>query len=272
MAVIPPELAKIKERVEKLAADYGLDFYQTIFEMLDWNELNMVAAYGGFPNRYPHWRFGMEYEKLSKSYEYGLSKIYEMVINNDPCYAYLLHSNTMMDQKLVMAHVYGHNDFFKNNFYFSHTNRKMMDEMANHKTRVLRLVDRIGYETVEAFVDSCLSLDNLIDYHAAAIKRQSPVFGEEDATVKKMQANRPYMDKYINPKEFLEEQQKKIEELAKKHKVFPQSPQKDVLGFLLEYAPLDGWEQDLLSIIREEAYYFAPQAMTKIMNEGWASY
>ncbi len=126
----------------------------------------MVASYGGFPNRYPHWRWGMEYEQLSKGYEYGLSKIYELVINNDPCYAYLLESNAEVDQKLVMAHVYGHCDFFKNNFYFQHTNRRMMDEMANHATRVRRWVDKVGIEKVEDFIDRALSLENLIDYHS----------------------------------------------------------------------------------------------------------
>ena len=83
--------------------------------------MNEIAAYGGFPNRYPHWRFGMEYEQLAKSYEYGLSKIYEMVINNNPSYAYLLEGNSLVDQKLVMAHVCAHVDFFKNNFCFRST-------------------------------------------------------------------------------------------------------------------------------------------------------
>src|SRR5947209_20412752 len=81
----------------------------------------MVAAYGGFPNRYPHWRYGMEYERLSKSYEYGLSKIYEMVINNNPSYAYLLEGNSLTDQKRVIAHVYGPDHFFKNNYCFRST-------------------------------------------------------------------------------------------------------------------------------------------------------
>src|SRR6201991_945335 len=137
---LPANLAAIQERIEGFARDYGLDFYPTIFELIDADQLNAVAAYGGFPNRYPHWRFGMEYEQLSKGYEYGLSKIYEMVINNNPSYAYLLESNMDADQKLVMAHVYGHVDFFKNNFSFQHTNRKMMDEMANHATRVRRII------------------------------------------------------------------------------------------------------------------------------------
>jgi stage V sporulation protein R len=128
MGNLTPELARHHEEIRELAKDYGLDFYETIFEVVDAEELNMIASYGGFPTRYPHWRFGMEYEQLSKGYQYGLSKIYELVINNDPCYAYLMRSNSLMDQKLVMAHVYGHCDFFKNNYWFSKTDRKMMDD------------------------------------------------------------------------------------------------------------------------------------------------
>jgi len=279
MANLTPELAALQEEIEGYAREYGLDFFETIFEVLDWKQINEVAAYGGFPNRYRHWRFGMEYEHLSKSYEYGLSKIYEMVINNDPCYAYLLHSNHFVDQKLVMAHVYGHCDFFKNNYFFSHTNRKMMDEMANHKTRVQRYIDRYGIERVEDFLDACISIDTLIDYHAPAITRNRPreilvnEHGDEIVpTVQKLPTSQPYMDKYVNPPEFIAAEQEKLrQEMVHGHK-HPQNPERDVMGFLLEYAPLEGWERDILDIVREEAYYFAPQAQTKIMNEGWASY
>src|SRR6476646_6278379 len=86
-----------------------------------------------------------------------------MVINNDPAYAYLLEGNSLVDQKMVMAHVLGHVDFFKNNYYFSKTNRRMIDGMANHATRVRRHIERLGIEKVEAFIDSCLCLENLID-------------------------------------------------------------------------------------------------------------
>src|SRR5947209_5361783 len=105
---LPPHLRALKEEIEGYARGYGLDFYDTIFEVIEAEDLNEVAAYGGFPTRYPHWSFGMAYEELRKSYDYGLSKIYEMVINNDPCYACLMRSNHDVDQKLVMAHVYGH--------------------------------------------------------------------------------------------------------------------------------------------------------------------
>ena len=167
---LPPHLRVLKDEIEGYARGYGLDFYETIFEVVDADDLNEIAAYGGFPTRYPHWSFGMEYEELKKGYEYGLSKIYEMVINNDPCYAYLMRCNHTVDQKLVMAHVYGHCDFFKNNAYFAHTTRKMMDEMANHGARIRRYVERFGEDEVEAFIDRCMSIDDLIDIHSVAIQ------------------------------------------------------------------------------------------------------
>ena len=115
---LPSYLRVEQDRIEAIARGYGLDFFPTAFEMASYDEMNELAALGGFPTRYPHWRFGMEYERLSKSAEYGLSRIYEMVINNNPAYAYLLEGNSLTDQRLVMAHVYGHVDFFKNNFCF----------------------------------------------------------------------------------------------------------------------------------------------------------
>jgi stage V sporulation protein R len=275
---LSPELARIRAEVEGYAREYGLDFFDTIFEVLDYKQINEVAAYDGFPGRYPHWRFGMEYMRMSKSYAYGLHRIYEMVINNDPSYAYLLASNRTVDQKMVMAHVYGHVDFFKNNMWFAHTNRKMMDEMGNHGARIRRYIDRYGYETVERFLDVCLSIDNLIDLHAPGIRRRSrptPRRDDEDQAlaqpVHKL-PSKPYMDEYVNPPEFLESQRQKMKDEQERKKRFPDRPERDVILFLLEAAPLADWQRDVMDIIREEAYYFAPQGQTKIMNEGWASY
>lgn len=274
MANLTPELEKWRSRILKVADGYGLDTFETIFELITYDQINQFAAYGGFPVRYPHWRFGMEYEQLSKGYEYGLSKIYEMVINTDPCYAYLMEGNRLIDQKLVMAHVYGHCDFFKNNQWFSPTNRKMMDAMANHATRIRRYIDRYGMDAVEDFIDKCLSIENLIDRYAPYTKKSNtpevPKANASDLSLLKV--NREYMDEYINPPEFKEHQRKRMEEEAMRQEKFPAQPARDILEFLMHTAPLKGWQQDVLSIIREEAYYFAPQGMTKIMNEGWASY
>ena len=276
---LPADLRALQLETEQHARDYGLDFYDTVFEVLDYDELSEIAALGGFPTRYPHWRFGMEYQQLSKGYRYGLQKIYEMVINNDPCYAYLLRCNQWVDQKLVMAHVYGHNDFFKNNIWFSQTNRKMMDEVANHGNRIRAYMERHGEETVENFIDSCLSLENLIDIHSPFIKRRDDTphsnmtSPEEDerSPVPKFQS-KDYMDSYLNPPAHLKEQAKRKEAERQKAKQFPEQPERDVLLFLLEHAPLQSWQRDVLEIVRQEAYYFAPQGQTKIMNEGWASY
>ncbi len=674
---LPPHLQAIKDEVEGYARGYGLDFFETIFEVIDADDLNEVAAYGGFPTRYPHWSFGMSYEELRKGYDYGLSKIYEMVINNDPCYAYLMRSNHAVDQKLVMAHVYGHClapetkvetregvkaitdvrvgdavlthtgeyrrvrvcarrwfrgpihrlriagssetvritgehpvyvlrpapcvlagrtrvpcrptcqlqhkcsaprpyvsyrlewlpadqirvgdvvafprrrvgavapaaavripfnkvlhrqhlvgehevpvdsalaefigyfisegnaqprglvgfgfheeekayqrkaaglsetlfrvragrddygdshattvrfnsieiaawlreqmgthachkripaflmedprdelllaclrgifngdgyytstpgrrsgtlslstvsealayqvrhvclrwgvksnvfvrrrpnrqpiyeviwsgasahrlsdllygedvirgnrsferswsdegylyqhvrsvetvdyeglvynfsvegdesytlaaglvvhncDFFKNNAYFAHTSRKMMDEMANHGSRIRRYVEKYGEDEVEAFLDRCMSIDDLIDVHSVAIRRREPVSRydfapetEEDDGVKATRfKSKDYMDAYINPRDRLkaeEEERRKAKEQAARS--FPEHPAKDVLLFLIEHAPLKPWQRYILEIVRDEAYYFAPRGMTKILNEGWASY
>ena len=200
-------------QIEGYAREYGLDFYETIFEMLDFEEMNMVAAYGGFPNRYPHWKFGMEYERLNKSYAYGLHKIYEMVINNDPCYAYLLECNHLVDQKIVMAHVYGHCDFFKNNIWFSKTNRKMMDVMANHATKIRKYIDQYGLEAVESFLDR-LPVPRRSDRPSLPVHRaaeQSRQQRNTRTTIVAKISSSEYMDGFINPPEFLEQQKLKLE-------------------------------------------------------------
>ncbi len=286
---LPAELADVQAAMEARAFEYGLDFFDTIFEVVDYEELSMMAAFGGFPTRYPHWRFGAQYDELMKGYSYGLQKIYEMVINTDPCYAYLLRCNGMTDQKLVIAHVYGHCDFFKNNAWFAHTNRKMLDQMANHAARINRYIDQFGYEPVEEFIDACLSLDDLIDPHAPHIQRrdspppktEKPIGnGREPEDEEPEQSpgrfpSKSYMDAFINPPEVLKREAEQREQKAQDKedtRSFPDEAQRDVLLFLLENAPLPSWQHDVLSIVRDEAYYFAPQGQTKIMNEGWASY
>src|SRR3954451_15699333 len=241
---LPPDLRALKEEIEGYARGYGLDFYETIFEVIDADDLNEIAAYGGVPTRYPPWSFGMSFEGLRKGYDYGLSKIYEMVINNDPCYAYLMRSNHEVDQKLVMAHVYGHCDFFKNNAYFAHTSRKMMDEMANHGARMRRYAEKYGEDEVEKLVDRCMSIDDLIDVHASAIRRRddtsrydfSPDREEDDSLKATRFKSKEYMEDYINPRALLkaeEDERRRVKDKATSS--FPERPQKDVLLFLIEH-------------------------------------
>jgi stage V sporulation protein R len=273
----PDELLAAKKRIRERARSYGLDFFPVIFEMCDYEQMNQIAAYGGFPQRYPHWKFGMEYERLRKQHHYGLGRIYEMVINNDPCYAYLQESNALVDQKLVIAHVYAHCDFFKNNLWFGQTNRKMMDEMANHATRVRKHIEKHGQDVVERWMDICLSLEHLIDPHSMFMQR-----GPTEAPPKPQQREEPevskfrakdYMDRWINPPEKIAAEAKKLkDDKAKVRRVTPARPTRDVLQYLLGHARIEDWQADCLAIVREESYYYAPQGMTKVMNEGWATY
>ena len=246
--------------------------------MVDYAQMNALAACAGFPTRYPHYRFGMEYQQLSKSYEYGLHKIYEMVINSDPTYAYLLEGNTMLDQKLVMAHVCGHADFFKHNMYFAHTNRKMVDTMANHATRVRRYQERYGVELVEHFIDACLAVEELIDpaqvFQAAEQDRHERKDEGRDDPPRRPAACRPRTTSTATSTRRSTWSSRSVCMMQRKQaeRRFPSDPERDVLGFIQRHAPLENWERDILGIIREESYYFLPQRQSKVMNEGWASY
>lgn len=272
------ELLRIRDEIHGYALEFGLDFHPVRFEVCDYDTINILAAQGGFPNRYPHWRFGMDYDQLSKGYAYGLQKIYEMVINTNPCYAYLLNANHIVDQKIVMAHVYGHADFFKNNAWFSTTDRNMMAVMANHGTKIRRYMERFGQNKVEEFIDRVLSIENLIDvgvlFETQELTRQrdermktaaEDIANEADErssalkSFMRVKERTGKMNEPIAPEQ-LDLRDKKIN-----------SP-RDVMFYLLENAPLEEWESDILGILRDEAYYFLPQRLTKIMNEGWASY
>jgi len=258
---LPPDLARLTVEIEAIARSAGLDFFRVVFELLDARDVNALAAYAGFPVRFPSWRFGMEYERLDKSYSWGLSKIYELVINNDPTYAYLVKANSLMEQKLVMAHVFGHADFFKHNVWFAPTDRHMVDRMASNGMRIRRYIDAVGQETVERFLDQALALDNLIDpflplrEYRQRQGKKAPLSPIERARRSFEAATAPVRK-------------------PPKPEVKPTRalPTLDVLGFLEESADLCEWERDVLRIVREEAYYFMPQRMTKIMNEGWASF
>lgn len=228
---LPSELALEAERIERAARAAGLDFPAIEFHLLDARDVNGIAAYGGFPVRYPSWRHGMEFERLDKGYTWGLSKIYELVINTDPVVAYLVRSNSTLEQKLVMAHVCGHADFFTHNVWFSATDRGMLETMGHHATLVRRGIDRHGLEQVERFLDLALSLETLIDPYLPLRRR-----------------------------------------LARGKPPAAGGLGYDVLGFLVEHAPLEAWQREIVALVRDEAYYFQPQRMTKIMNEGWASF
>jgi Uncharacterized conserved protein len=125
-----------------------------------------------------------------------------------------------------------------------------------------------------------MSIDDLIDIHSTAIRRRDEVSRydfspekEDDEGKATRFKSKDYMDPYINPEKALreeEEEKRKLKEQQARN--FPEEPEKDVLLFLIRHAPLKPWQRDILEIVRDEAYYFAPQGQTKIINEGWASY
>lgn len=275
-------VAEWKEEIEAIVKKIcPLDFFPQEFVLVNAREMQTIAAREGFPRRYEHWRFGQNFENVSTHEEWGLSKLYELVINNDPCIAYLLDSNTVQETRLVMAHVYFHNIFFKHNGFFADTDREMLQRMGEHADRIGRYQRMYGPEAVERFLDTCLSLDNLIDAHSVGLRRARDV-SEERSTSGFDVPDRPeptrfeapsYLDRYINPPEALRrEVERELHEREQRSKTFPPEPEQDVMLFLMKHAPMEAWQQDIMSIVREEAYYFAPNIMTKIMNEGWASF
>lgn len=271
------ELLRIRDEIHGYALEFGLDFHEVRFEVCDYDTINILAAQGGFPSRYPHWRFGMDYDQLSKGYAYGLQKIYEMVINTNPCYAYLLNANHIVDQKIVMAHVYGHADFFKNNAWFANTDRNMLAVMANHGTKIRRYMERYGQNRVEEFIDRVNSIENLIDVGALFETSDSRRQSNERMKIAADEIANQSDDRSSALKSFMRSKSRntpgpieaeEVTDLRDKKVISP----RDVMHYLLENAPLEEWEADILGILRDEAYYYLPQRLTKIMNEGWASY
>lgn len=278
MFELTKELHEQSKRIEKLAREeYKLDFFDIEFFLVPSRYLNTIASHTGFPNRYSHWTHGLEYERLKRRYDWGLGKIYELVINNDPSYAYLMENNSLAEQKLVMAHVCGHVSVFKNNLYFTSTRRDMVDVIAYHSSRISQYYKKYGIEEVESFLDSCLSISEHIDYFAPFVKKnhippsntQTEDFCDQD--VPKVKCDK-HLDMFINPEKELKKRKEQMLENLKKIPCFPEKPEKDVLLFLLQYAPLKKWQEDILFMLREESYYFNPQRQTKIVHEGFASY
>lgn len=276
---IPEEIQAVMPTIFKAADDFGLDYYETIVEWMTYDGISEIAAYDGFPQRYPHWRFGMAYEELSKGYEFGQHRIFEMVINTRPCRLYCLNSNTFTDNVTVIGHALGHNDFFKNNIFFKPTNTKMMDEFGNNRTRIMEIEARWGEDNVGSFLDDCLAVESLIDPANAWGKSEysDPVnYDEREYSFPrhlKVPEGHDYMEEWINPKSWINEEWERIRLDEKKKSLgIIEMFDRDIVKFLLENAPLKPWEQTILGIIYAEAMYFAPQGMTKVGNEGWASF
>lgn len=277
--VMPENLKKLLPEIYKKVSEFGCDFYPTVVEMLTYDEISEIAAYGGFPVRYPHWKWGMEYEELQRGYMHGMHKIYEMVVNTNPVYLYCLDSNTLVDNVTVVAHALGHADFFKNNIYFSKTSQNMMNQLANHGARIRKYMSRWGKERVIEFIDNVLRIETLIDSSKAWQRKKfkNPIIKDHrkyrHPNRLKSKEDHDYMEDYLNPKEWIEGQKEKIHKIeAAEYLDIFSNPTKDIMGFIRDYAPLKPWEADIVAMLYDESMYFAPQRMTKTINEGWASF
>ncbi len=251
------------DEITEIASEFGLDFYPMRYEICPADIIYTFGAYG-MPTRYSHWSFGKQFHKMKMHYDLGLSQIYELVINSNPCYAFLLDTNSLIQNKLIIAHVLAHCDFFKNNARFANTRRDMVESMTATAERIANYEMVYGKDEVEQFLDAVLSIQEHID--PSIIRHQFQAEEEEEATPKVKTA----YDDLWNLDQSEADQQPST---RSKRKKFPPNPRKDILLFIEEYSrELEAWQRDILTMMREEMQYFWPQLETKIMNEGWASY
>ena len=269
-----------------LARKLGLDPYPVNYWVVDHDEMNQLIAYGGFQRRYPHWRWGMTYDRQRKQDQFGMGKAFEIVNNDDPSHAFLQESNTLADQKAVITHVEAHADFFRNNEWFSRfSGDGDLDAAAmleRHAETIQRYIDDadIDREDVERFVDAVTCLEDTIDQHR-------PLSAEPDTERVEPEDLRDRLDGMdlsadVKGEVFDDEW---LNDLAESEAAAADlnRPRTDVLGFLRDHGmvyddeageavEMESWQKDVVDLLRREAYYFAPQKMTKVMNEGHAAY
>jgi stage V sporulation protein R len=253
------ELEYAIEEITEIATHFGLDFYPMRYEICPADIIYTFGAYG-MPTRFSHWSFGKAFHKMKLSYDFNLSKIYELVINSNPCYAFLLKGNSLIQNKLIVAHVLAHCDFFKNNFRFSKTSRDMVESMSASAERIREYELTYGKSEVEEFLDHVLAIQEHINPSLLDPRQRT------HSSATQVQKVTPYDDLW----KLDGGEEPKKPSLVRK---FPEKPEKDLLLFIMNHSRvLQGWHQDILTILREEMLYFWPQLETKIMNEGWASY
>jgi stage V sporulation protein R len=256
--MLPKQFEQKLENIKIIAKDLGFDPFDINFEIVSNDIMHELCSYG-LPTRSRHWSYGAAFEQQKLFGSMGYSKVYEIILNNDPAYAFLLDINKDIDNIMVMAHVIGHSHYFKNNYMFKNTDRNMVYRAAERAKRVDTYIEQYGIDKVEKIMDVAFALDKHIEPHKGVFREKY-----EDAKIIKVEHKHSEFDDMLGKKTSIE--YKKI------GYDLPPYPEKDFLWFLANYAKLDIWEKDILEIVREESYYFYPQYMTKCMNEGLASY
>ncbi len=261
---MPNAIAELERRIGEIwevGERLGLRPLPVHFEVVPATVMYEIGAYG-LPGRFSHWTHGKAYQVQKTLYDYGLSKIYELVINSDPCYAFLLETNTLLQNTLVAAHVMAHADFFANNAYFAETRRDMVDIASLHAERIEKYEFTHGKEEVERLLDAVLSIQEHVDPAASETStRRGPEQRRRSST--------PYDDLWR-----LEERSRRDESGGEERRpaTTPAEPIRDLLLFIHDHSPiLEDWERDVVAIVRTEMLYFLPQIKTKVLNEGWAT-
>ena len=257
--------------IGKIAAEYRLDTYPNQIEIISAEQMLDAYSSVGMPVGYSHWSFGKQFVQNSQSYQRGQTGLaYEIVINSDPCIAYLMEENSMTMQALVIAHAcYGHNSFFKGNYLFKTWTdaNSIIDYLVFAKNYISKCEERHGQEEVEALLDSCHALMN---YGVDRYKRPAPISAEEERRRQTEREN--YLQSQVNDLwRTIPQAIDKDKEPERAH--FPEEPQENLLYFIEKNAPLlEPWQREIVRIVRKVAQYFYPQRQTQVMNEGWATF
>ncbi|QEY13746.1 SpoVR family protein [Cellvibrio sp. KY-YJ-3] len=257
--------------LSELAAEFGLDTYPNQIEVISSEQMMDAYSSVGMPIGYHHWSYGKQLLSTEHSYKRGqMGLAYEIVINSNPCIAYLMEENTMTMQTLVIAHAcYGHNSFFKGNYLFRTWTdaSSIIDYLVFAKNYISKCEERYGVSEVENILDSCHALMN---YGVDRYKRPSPISAHEEE--RRQSEREEYLQKHVNdlwrtiPKSAVQDPEKSVPR-------YPPEPQENILYFLEKNSPLlEPWQREIIRIVRKIAQYFYPQRQTQVMNEGWATF
>jgi len=258
--------------IENIAEEFGLDTYPNQIELITAEQMLDAYASVGMPIGYSHWSFGKHFIRNEQQYRRGhMGLAYEIVINSNPCIAYLMEENTMMMQALVIAHAsFGHNSFFKGNYLFrAWTDAEaIIDYLVFAKRYIAECEERFGIDEVENILDSCHALQN---HGVDRYKRPNPVsMREEKERLKEREA---YLQSQVNDLWNKTVPKKKARKEEEKLVNFPEEPQENILYFIEKNAPLlEPWQREVVRIVRKIGQYFYPQRQTQVMNEGWACF
>ncbi len=265
------------DEIERIGVgEMGLDIYPNQIEVITAEQMLDAYTSVGMPQMYRHWSFGKQFAREEALYRRGQRALaYELVINSDPCINYIMEENSMTMQVLVMAHAaMGHNHFFKNNYLFKQWTdaESILDYMSFAKRFVAECEERYGLEAVERVLDSAHALMSQgVSRHPSRRQAKSLAKERQRELQRREYERETFSDLWRTLPRAAEpeESEAKAPDSAGRLSL----PEENILYFLEKTAPkLEGWQRELLRIVRMMAQYFFPQRQTKMMNEGCATF